>query len=65
MENKIADQQPQNIQIIQAETVTQLVRRHMRDKNHTTTEEELRNVRLELSGELDERRVVDGNLRKK
>lgn len=31
------------------ETISQLVRRHIRDKNHTTTDEELRNARIEFN----------------
>ncbi len=32
---------------IKRETVSELVRRHLRDPNHSTTEEELRNAMLE------------------
>lgn len=31
------------------ETISELAHRHLRDKNHTTTDEELRNARIELS----------------
>lgn len=31
------------------ETITQLAHRHLRDQNHTTTDEELRNAVFELS----------------
>lgn len=31
------------------ETISQLAHRHLLDENHTTTDEELQNVRLELS----------------
>ena len=32
-----------------SETISELVRRHILDKNHTTTDEELRNAKIELS----------------
>lgn len=31
------------------ETIRQLARRHLTDKSHTTTDEELRNAKIELS----------------
>jgi G3E family GTPase len=31
------------------ETIAELVRRHIMDKNHTTTDEELRNAQIEFS----------------
>ncbi|TDH21445.1 hypothetical protein EXU57_19815 [Segetibacter sp. 3557_3] len=31
------------------ETVSELVRRHLNDRNHRTTEEELRNAKLDLA----------------
>lgn len=31
------------------ETITQLARRHLKDMSHTTTDEELRNAKIELS----------------
>ena len=38
----ISDQEP-------GETISELVRRHILDKNHTTSDEELRNAKIELS----------------
>lgn len=31
------------------ETITQLARRHFKDKSHVTTDEELRNAKIELT----------------
>ena len=31
------------------ETISQLAHRHIKDRNHTTTDEELRNAKIELS----------------
>lgn len=33
------------------ETISELAHRHLRDKNHTTTDEELRNATVELSND--------------
>lgn len=40
------------------ETITQLAHRHLKDKSHTTTDEELRNAKIELSN------IVSVNTRK-
>jgi len=34
---------------IKSETISQLAHRHLRDRNHTTTDEELRNARIEIN----------------
>lgn len=31
------------------ETISELAQRHIKDRNHTTTDEELRNAKIELS----------------
>lgn len=36
------------------ETITELAHRHLSDEDHTTTDEELRNARLELTGNVKE-----------
>jgi hypothetical protein len=38
-----------NVELKGNETITQLARRHFKDKSHTTTDEELRNAKIELS----------------
>ncbi len=38
-----------NVEMKVNETITQLARRHFKDKSHTTTDEELRNAKIELS----------------
>lgn len=38
---------------IKSETISQLAHRHIRDQNHTTTDEELRNARIELNENFD------------
>lgn len=38
-----------NHELAENETITQLAQRHLKDKNHTTTDEELRNAKIELS----------------
>jgi len=35
------------------ETIRELAHRHLMDKNHVTTDEELTNAKLELNGEVD------------
>ncbi len=64
MENQIVTHPVDSNKVIQGETVTELVRRHMRDKNHTTTDEELRNVKLELGNQMEEKSPTDGNAEK-
>lgn len=36
-------------ELTENETIRQLARRHLRDKSHTTTDDELRNAKIELS----------------
>lgn len=36
-----------------SETISELAHRHLRDKNHTTTDEELKNARIELNDSSD------------
>ena len=38
---------------IQSETISQLARRHRLNQSHTTTDEELRNARIELNQPYD------------
>ena len=38
-----------NSGLTENETIRQLARRHLKDKSHTTTDEELRNAKIELS----------------
>ncbi len=37
-----------------SETITELAHRHLTDEDHTTTDEELRNAELELTGNVKE-----------
>ncbi|HEX8279537.1 MAG TPA: hypothetical protein VF540_12620 [Segetibacter sp.] len=36
-----------------AETISQLAHRHLKDPNHTTTDEELRYAKVELTGSIE------------
>lgn len=36
------------------ETITELAHRHLNDKEHTTTDDELRNAKVELTGNAEE-----------
>ncbi|MBA4139512.1 MAG: hypothetical protein H0X70_03250 [Segetibacter sp.] len=36
-----------------AETITELAHRHLKDETHTTTDEELRNAKLELTANVE------------
>ncbi len=36
------------------ETITELAHRHLSDKEHTTTDDELRNAKVELTGNVEE-----------
>ena len=38
-----------NSELTESETIRQLARRHLRDRSHTTTDDELRNAKIELS----------------
>lgn len=42
-----------------SETISELAHRHLRDENHTTTDEELRNATVELT---DDERTQDNSL---
>jgi len=48
-----------NFEVKGNETITQLARRHFKDKSHTTTDEELRNAKIELSNIVS---INSGNL---
>jgi hypothetical protein len=37
-----------------SETITELAHRHLHDEGHTTTDEELRNAKVELTGNIKE-----------
>jgi hypothetical protein len=37
------------VQNVQPETISELARRHMQDENHTTSDEEMRNAKVEFS----------------
>lgn len=37
-----------------SETIAELAHRHLKDENHTTTDEELRNAKVELTGVVEE-----------
>lgn len=66
MQNNAPSSAPDaNLKKSTGETVSDLVHRHMRDKNHTTTEEELRNAKLELHDGVNERLLkVDPEIEK-
>ena len=49
MEQQVTDLLKENkSQPIEGETVSELVHRHLKDENHVTTDEELRNAKLEV-----------------
>lgn len=46
-----------NPELSGSETITQLAQRHLKDKSHTTTDEELRNAKIELSNIIGEKKI--------
>jgi len=52
MQNK-SEQTEDNKQNSKSETIRQLAHRHLINQNHTTTDEELRNARIEFSDRFD------------
>ena len=48
MNNTNTTERPKS-EFTETETIRQLARRHLKDKSHTTTDEELRNAKIELS----------------
>ena len=53
MENNFSQTRNSNQQVIKGETIRELAHRHMLNKNHTTTDEELKNARIEFSNSYD------------
>src|SRR3954447_619128 len=53
MENNFNQTRNNNQKVTRGETIRELAHRHMLNKNHTTTDEELKNARIEFSNGYD------------